>query len=137
MGSQLDTSGCVRAMPHAPYAPCGAQSANWYCWSDLTPFAQGYTAPILEAVNAPFHRLAPATLARIIEDCERASQRLDDKTTGGGMARREALREAEDLDRQLAGMAAADQIETWRYLTPAQRSAVIHVQQQAMTGRPA
>lgn len=54
MEFKLDTSGDV-----------GGKS-----WSDLSPFAQGYTAPILEAVGAPFSDLAPETLARIIADCE-------------------------------------------------------------------
>lgn len=58
-------------------------------WPDLSPFVQGYVAGVIEAINFDivqialsvgaqeepqpygFSDLAPATLARIMEDCER------------------------------------------------------------------
>lgn len=58
----LDTSGHVADPIGAPI--------RVYFWTDLSPFVQGYTAPILEAVEAPFHKLAPETLAAILKDCE-------------------------------------------------------------------
>lgn len=64
----LDTSGVV--YPMEPRVNVRGCAANAVVWSDLSPFAQGYTAPILEAVGAPFHKLAPATLAAILKDCE-------------------------------------------------------------------
>jgi len=47
---------------------------------------------------------------------------------------RGALAEAQELDRELADKSPDEQISVWRELTPAQRSAVIHVQKLAMTG---
>lgn len=46
--------------------------ARVYMWSDLSPFEQGYTTPILEAVGAAFRMLAPETLAAIMKDCASA-----------------------------------------------------------------
>lgn len=85
MTFQLDTSGRVRAAPNAPHA------ANWYCWSDLTPFAQGYVEAMLRDLDARrmahyqdrrrrglpeavpicprYSWLAPATVERITVDC--------------------------------------------------------------------
>lgn len=78
----LDTSGRVLALPNAPNA------APAYCWSDLSPFAQGYTEAMfadagLAVVDqwgegedeqdenwAGFSDLAPETLATILKDCE-------------------------------------------------------------------
>lgn len=81
MTFQLDTSGRVRAAPNAPHA------ANWYCWADLTPFAQGYVGAMFASAGADiaiplggfssgsraarFSDLAPATVERIIADCAR------------------------------------------------------------------
>lgn len=63
---QLDTSGAVAAHMWRPLTG----RKQYVRWCDLSPFCQGYTAAILEAANAPFHKLARATLARIIADCE-------------------------------------------------------------------
>jgi hypothetical protein len=60
-GFKLDTSGVVPEQL--------ARQMHDMRWIDLSPFEQGYTAPILEAVGAPFHKLAPETLAQIIKDC--------------------------------------------------------------------
>lgn len=79
MTFQLDTSGVVFTARPIPDQPRPRTA-----WSDLSPFVQGYieamakawfdegaasdTAPIMDM---RFSDLAPATLARIIEDCER------------------------------------------------------------------
>lgn len=63
MTYQVDTSGEVRT-------PTTPRNRPGLMWGDLSPFAQGYTAPILESVGAAFWMLAPETLARIIADCE-------------------------------------------------------------------
>lgn len=89
MEAPIDTSGRVRAMPNA------AHPANWICWSDLSPFTQGYVeAALRELVQrmvaddavvytmeqcrraSRFHALAPVTLARMIEDCARKAAQL-------------------------------------------------------------
>lgn len=90
MTFKLNTSGRVRAAPNAPHA------ANWYCWSDLTPFAQGYveamfrTHVVGHSVNGfgplGFSDLAPETLARIIADCEAVAIRSlpgEERARGG------------------------------------------------------
>jgi len=73
---KLDTSGSVRR-PQANVDSAGR--ANWL-WSDLTPFAQGYVEALfahsaapapLAALGLGFSDVAPATLSRIIDDCER------------------------------------------------------------------
>lgn len=75
-GFQLDTSGSV-----AHLAPNGDPViVGGIRWSDLTPFAQGYIAALFQhrhlerdedqPVTTGFSDLAPATLARIIGDCE-------------------------------------------------------------------
>lgn len=48
------------------------------------------------------------------------------------LALRGALAEAKELDRELSDQPQDDAIALWRELTPAQRAAVIWVQQQAM-----
>lgn len=71
----LDTSGAIRLVP-ARSDPDGPI----YRWSDLTPFAQGYVEAMLASVDRSvggfsfpaFSDLAPATLSRIIGDCEAA-----------------------------------------------------------------
>lgn len=72
----LDTSGvvpaCGSSRPRTPYWPERR-------WTDLSPFAQGYTAPILEAVGAPFHKLAPETLELILKDCEQQATVYTDR----------------------------------------------------------
>lgn len=86
---QLNTSGEIWVDLHRPGPPVLTS------WCDLTPFAQGYVEAMLGsrvAVKSPvdgrplvlgFRHLAPATLARIIEDCEaqqclmRSMQKLD------------------------------------------------------------
>lgn len=69
----LDTSSYVEH-------PKGSLDVSAIYWDDLSPFAQGYVEGICQSFpcyNAktgeheawPFRRLAPETLARIIEDC--------------------------------------------------------------------
>jgi len=73
MTFQLDTSGRVECS--ASFQPLG-----WTIWSDFTPFTQGYIEALFASIEYPaaqdtaylpkaFSDLAPATLARIIEDC--------------------------------------------------------------------
>lgn len=82
-GFKLDTSGEV-AIP-AINAMTGEPDRIWigYRWSDLSPFAQGYIEAAFggllsgfsdyerKASLAGFRHLAPATLAAMLEDCER------------------------------------------------------------------
>jgi len=79
MGAQLDTSGEVM-LSIAKGVP--AEIAGGHRWSDLTPFCQGYIeampwAALIQGDDGDglywvprFSDLAPATLSRIIEDCE-------------------------------------------------------------------
>lgn len=89
-GFKLDTSGEVGIMP------AGRWNERFMRWSDLSPFAQGYIeaaltsygdvlemrprgageSPMLRSMiiahrPARFSDLAPATLAAMLEDCER------------------------------------------------------------------
>ncbi len=72
-GFQLETSGAVQ-MPE-PFEKYGR---GFWDWSDLSPFVQGYVEALLRHLNrdllvdgeVPFGRIAPETLARIMEDCE-------------------------------------------------------------------
>lgn len=50
------------------------------------------------------------------------------------LAIRGALAEARELDQELSNQPQDEALATWRELTPAQRSAVIWVQQQALDG---
>jgi hypothetical protein len=75
MTFQLDTSGFVEDLN---------EGREPWVWEDLSPFCQGYTAAILEAANAPFHKLAPATLQRIMADCE--AWQASPCATGGAFA---------------------------------------------------
>lgn len=75
---QLDTSGRVEC-------PASFQPLGWAIWSDLTPFAQGYVEAMFDTPVGPaelwvgkaFSDLAPATLARIVEDCERVADHAE------------------------------------------------------------
>ncbi len=80
----LDTSGeIVLPYPHLHPWPRG------YRWEDLTPFTQGAVRAAIAGIPGPFvgiwtpdrgpgfSDLAPETLARIMEDCERAKATLD------------------------------------------------------------
>ena len=92
-GFKLDTSGEVGIMP------AGRWNERFMRWSDLSPFAQGYIeaaltsygdvlemrprgageSPMLRSMiiahrPARFSDLAPATLAAMLEDCERVRQ---------------------------------------------------------------
>lgn len=80
---KLDTSGIV--LPFARYDPKWNAAPCGYQWPDLTPFQQGAVEAALTALNNSrsympgdgmtgarelgFSDLAPATLARIMEDC--------------------------------------------------------------------
>lgn len=81
-GFKLDTSGGVR-VPDALLGEPRERSSEWR-WSDLSPFAQGYIEAAFESVEWPdpaegfgpsgtprFSDLAHATLAAMLEDCER------------------------------------------------------------------
>lgn len=101
-GFQLDTSGVVRAHEH------WAEGDEVVRWTDLTPFAQGYVEAMFAGLfdtaaslgewvahialsegvqrEPRFSDLAPATLARIVEDCERwsaSSSRQDPDARSG------------------------------------------------------
>ena len=76
MTFQLDTSGYVEGRPQ------GVRTRRIY-WKDLTPFAQGYVEAMFSDLGRTlivrnrvgeivgFRHLAPATVERIIADCER------------------------------------------------------------------
>ena len=66
-GFQLDTSGYVHCDDPA--------RVHMITWSDLTPFCQGYIEAMFAGGSwdlGRFSDLAPATLQRIIGDCEAA-----------------------------------------------------------------
>jgi hypothetical protein len=81
-GLKLDTSGEVRSTG----ADFEAGAPTHRRWSSLSPFEQGYTAPILEAVGAPFHKLAPETLALIMKDCGEWVRMFEKDAVFGGIA---------------------------------------------------
>jgi len=59
--------------------------------------------------------------------------KADLDATVRALAARTALAEARELDRELSDMDQAEALSLWRELTPAQKSAVIWVQSEAMT----
>ena len=89
MTFQLDTSGEV-GLTIAQGIP--AEIAGGHCWSDLSPFTQGYIEALWCAVvelrrdaedriqmnldDLGFRHLAPETLERIIADCEARSSNM-------------------------------------------------------------
>lgn len=90
MTFQLDTSGTVRVLANDwPGAP---RTIRYFTWTDLPAFTQGYVEALLRELSerldriftqqrlrssdfGRFDRLAPATVARIMADCETALAR--------------------------------------------------------------
>ena len=107
MTFQLDTSGAVALTRN--YGP--SRTLIEHCWSDLSPFAQGYVEALIcdlglqyfgdgESDDTPalaaFADLAPETLARIIADCA-ASRHATDSERGAAFWRMRQRGEIENF----------------------------------------